>query len=166
MHLCKTIGSIQSINMKKLTATLLFALLGSYPYLSFGQVNTMSNEIQIRESILDYVEGVYDADTTKIYRSVHPSLVKRGTWYDNQIRNYVPVDEMDFHQLVQLTKTWNSNGRNANSSSIREIIIYDITDKTASAKLTAVWGIDYMHLAKLEGKWYIMNVLWQTHPRE
>ncbi|CAN5386561.1 hypothetical protein BH23BAC3_BH23BAC3_30500 [soil metagenome] len=134
--------------------------------LSFGQTNTSNNELQVKESILDYVEGVYEADTTRIYRSVHPTLVKRGTWYDNQIGDYVPLDEMNFQQLVQLTKTWNSDGQNADSSSSREISIYDLQDKTATAKLTAVWGTDYMHLAKIEGKWYIMNVLWQTHERK
>lgn len=141
-------------------------LLCGLVYLSFGQTSTFNNKLLVEESILDYVEGVYEADTTRIYRSVHPTLVKRGTWYDNQIGDYVPLDEMNFQQLVQLTKTWNSDGQNADSASLREITIYDLQDKTASAKLSAVWGTDYMHLAKLDGKWYIMNVLWQTHDRE
>lgn len=29
---------------------------------------------------------------------------------------------------------------------------------------TAAWGIDYFHLAKLDGKWMIMNVRWQSIP--
>ena len=28
------------------------------------------------------------------------------------------------------------------------------------------WGIDYFHLAKLDGTWTIMNVIWQTYPPE
>ncbi len=152
--------------MRKLTTTLFFIMFCALVNLTYGQTNTSSNELKIKESILDYVEGVYEADTTRIYRSVHPNLVKRGTWYDNQIRDYVPLDEMDFHQLVQLTKTWNRDGRSADSDSPREIIVYDIQDKTATAKLTAVWGTDYFHLAKIDDKWYIMNVLWQTHQRE
>jgi hypothetical protein len=46
------------------------------------------------------------------------------------------------------------------------VIILDILDKTASAKLVADWGIDYMHLAKLDGKWMIKNILWQSPPAE
>jgi hypothetical protein len=45
------------------------------------------------------------------------------------------------------------------------IPIYEILDITATAKLTAVWGIDYMHLVKIEDKWYILNVLWQSTPK-
>lgn len=117
---------------------------------------------QVKQAILDYVEGVYTLDTTRIYRSVHPSLVKRGSWFDRKNGEYVPIQEMSFQQLISLTKTWNKDGKRANDSSIREIQIYDVQDKTATAKLSAVWGTDYFHLAKLEGKWYIMNVLWQS----
>ncbi len=39
-------------------------------------------------------------------------------------------------------------------------------DQTASVKLIAEWGIDYMHLAKYDGRWKIVNVLWQSHPEE
>ena len=36
-----------------------------------------------------------------------------------------------------------------------------------SAKITALWGIDYIHLARAtpDGKWKIVNVLWQEHPK-
>jgi hypothetical protein len=31
--------------------------------------------------------------------------------------------------------------------------------------VTALWGIDYMHLAKYDGKWKIVNILWQEPPQ-
>jgi hypothetical protein len=38
-------------------------------------------------------------------------------------------------------------------------------DQTASAKLTAQWGIDYLLLARYDGRWMITHVLWQgPHP--
>ena len=120
---------------------------------------------QVRAAILDYVEGVYNADTARIHKSVHPTLAKRGTWYDENNKKYSSFQEMNFQQLVDLTKTWNKDGKRANSSSPREITIYDVQDKTASAKVVAAWGTDYFHLAKIDSKWYIMNVLWQTPSR-
>ena len=36
---------------------------------------------------------------------------------------------------------------------------------TASAKLTAWWGTDYLLLARYEGRWMIRQVLWQTPHR-
>jgi len=36
--------------------------------------------------------------------------------------------------------------------------------KTATAKLTAFWGIDYFQLEKIEDKWMIRHIIWQSHP--
>lgn len=116
----------------------------------------------VKEAILDYVEGIYYLDTSRIHRSVHPKLVKRGSWFDNNAGDYVPLQEMSFQQLINLTKSWNKDGKRANPHSVRDIVVYDVQDKTATAKLTAVWGTDYFHLAKLDGRWYIMNILWQS----
>lgn len=71
---------------------------------------------------------------------------------------------MTFQELVELAKTYNKNGR-APKTAPKEVVIYDVLDQTATAKLTAIWGIDYMHLAKYQGKWKIINVLWQTPPK-
>ncbi len=120
------------------------------------------DEKWVRSAILDYVEGVYEADTTKIYRSVHPTLVKRGTGYDIQKKEYRPMGEMTFEQLVNLTRNWNRDGSRANSKTIKQVTVYDVQDKTATGKVVAAWGTDYFHLAKIDGKWYIMNVLWQS----
>jgi len=38
--------------------------------------------------------------------------------------------------------------------------------EAATVKLVAVWGIDYMHLAKFDGKWMIVNIIWQSHPKK
>jgi hypothetical protein len=115
---------------------------------------------KIEKAILNYVEGVYEADTAKIYESVAPFLAKRGYYLrDNQLREAT----MTFDQLVALTKRWNQN-QEITASTPRKITVFDILDKTASAKVEAKWGIDYFHLVKVNGKWTIVNVLWQDYP--
>ncbi|MEO0340105.1 MAG: nuclear transport factor 2 family protein [Bacteroidota bacterium] len=116
----------------------------------------------VEAAILDYVEGIYEVDSTRIERSVHPELRKRGYWYNKNEEAYADNLDMSFDQLVHLAATWNRSGERANAESLKKIEIYDINDRTASAKLSAEWGIDYFHLAKLDGKWMIMNVLWQS----
>ena len=151
-------------NKTKLLLCLLLGVLflGSSSFIQESIREADSDNALVKEAILDYVEGVYTLDTARIYRSVHPTLVKRGSWYDTKKAAYVPLQDMSFQQLVSLTKNWNKDGKRADGKSIREIEVYDVQDKTATAKLTAVWGTDYFHLAKLDGKWYIMNVLWQS----
>ena len=122
--------------------------------------------IAVEATILDYVEGIYEVDSTRIERSVHPELRKRGYWYSEKDSKYLDDLDMTYEQLVSLAAGWNKSGERANAESPKEIDIYDINDRTASAKLTAEWGIDYFHLANMDGKWKIVNVLWQSAPIE
>jgi hypothetical protein len=116
----------------------------------------------VRQAVLDYVEGIYEVNPARIERSVHPDLAKRGFFVKKGETAYSPA-VMTFQQLVELAKNYNKNGR-VPKDAPKEVVIYDISDQTASAKLTAVWGIDYIHLAKYDGRWKFVNVLWQTHP--
>lgn len=150
---------------KKISFLLFSAVVSieSWCFLANSMANRNSAEAaEIKEAILDYTEGVYNVDTLRIYKSVHPDLVKRSSGYDKQKEGYSPMQEMSFDQLIDLTLHWNRDGQRANSESIRKIEIYDIQDKTASARLMAAWGTDYLHLVKVDGKWYIMNVLGQS----
>ncbi len=124
-----------------------------------------NDEQAIREAVLDDVEAIYDVEPDRIDRSVATDLVKRGYWRPDTSGEFREFP-MTFEQLRDLSANWNANGHVDASTAVKEVIILDILDKTASAKLVADWGIDYMHLAKLDGKWMIKNILWQSPPAE
>lgn len=127
-----------------------------------AQENSKSEEDLVRAAIEDYVLALYEADPGRIERSVDTTLRKIG--YAKREDTYVDNLTMSYDQLHQLSARWNVNGDNANDESPRAIEIYEVNDKTASAKLTAQWGIDFFHLSKVDGQWKIMNVMWQTLP--
>lgn len=116
----------------------------------------------VKQAVLDYVEALYEADSARIERSVHRDLFKLGFERDKD-GTYKP-HRMTYQELYDLAGRWNKTGRIPKNSK-KEIVVYDVVDQTASAKLTAMWGIDYMHLAKFDGKWMITDILWQTPPR-
>ncbi len=119
----------------------------------------------VKAAILDYVEGLYTADSTRIDKSVDTKLRKVGYWFHKKNKVYVDNSEMTFEQLSNLAARWNKSGKSANESSPKDIEIYEIYDKTASARLVAEWGIDFFHLAKVNGTWKIVNVMWQSPPK-
>ena len=116
----------------------------------------------VKQAVLDYVEALYEADSARIERSVHRDLFKLGFERDKD-GTYKPY-RMTYQELYDLAGRWNKTGRIPKNSK-KEIVVYDIADQIASAKLTAMWGIDYLHLAKFDGKWMITDILWQTPPR-
>jgi Ni/Co efflux regulator RcnB len=148
--------------MKKLI--LVIAALALLPASVAAQQQSAEAEREaVKQAVLDYVEGIYMVDASRIERSVHPELAKRGFFVKKDETAYSSA-VMTFQQLVDLAKTYNKNGR-VPKDAPKEVVIFDVSDQTASAKLTAVWGIDYIHLAKYDGKWKFINVLWQSPPK-
>lgn len=125
--------------------------------------NDEADREAVREAVLDYVEGIYEVAPERIERSVHPELAKVGYWRPEDAADY-DEGRMTYEQLVQLAGKWNAKGMVDAETAPKEIEIFDVMDQTATVKLSAHWGVDHMHLAKIEGKWMIMNVLWQSYP--
>lgn len=139
-----------------------FALL-CFALTSLATAQQADDHEAVRQAVLDYVEGIYEVQPERIERSVSRELTKVGYWREKAGATY-EESRMSFEQLVGVAKNWNKKGRVDPKTALKEVTIYEIVDQTATVKLRAHWGIDYMHLAKKEGKWLIMNVLWQSHP--
>lgn len=127
---------------------------------------TASDEREaVAAAVNDYVEALYSVEPERIERSVHPDLRKFGFSRGAADGSY-RGRPMTYQQLHDLAAKWNvDNRRQIDAATPRRVEVLDVLDQTATAKLTAAWGVDYMHLAKIDGRWQIMNVLWQSHPR-
>jgi hypothetical protein len=117
----------------------------------------------VRQAVLDYVEGIYDVAPERITRSVHPTLAKRGYQVPKDSARYREYP-MTHAQLINVAKTFNAK-RWIKPDAPKQVEVFEVLDQMASAKLRAVWGIDYFHLAKYDGKWMIVNVMWQAPPK-
>jgi hypothetical protein len=48
----------------------------------------------------------------------------------------------------------------------KDITILDVFENAASVKAVMVGWVDYMHVAKVNGRWVIVNVLWELKRRQ
>lgn len=148
--------------MKTYIPLVLLALVICCSSTAFGQ-NT--DKTLVQSAIEDYVNALYEVDPSKIERSVDKSLRKIGYWYDGKSDEYRDNLPMTYQQLYDLAGSWNKDGNQVGPDSPKEIVVYEVNDKTATGKLTAEWGIDLFHLAKVNGQWKIMNIIWQSPPK-
>jgi len=119
----------------------------------------------IRTAVGNYADSAYQVKPELVEQSVHPKLQKIGYVSSAEDGSYREL-WMNFYELRELVSYWNKEGRFDAETAKREIKILDRLDRTAVARLDAEWGIDYFQLAKIDGKWMIMNVIWQTYPPE
>ena len=147
-----------------LAVSMLLALGGTRAPRHAGLAPPAADSAGVRAAVQDYVDGIYRVDTARIVRSVRPDLAKRGYYIPRGQTTYTS-EPMTYAQLIETAKSWNKSGRIDPDKAPKEVRVLDLLDQTASAKLVAQWGVDYFHLAKYDGRWMIVNVLWQTPPK-
>jgi hypothetical protein len=115
----------------------------------------------IRQTALDYIEGYYEGNAERMERALHPELAKRIVRTNPQGRSN--LGQMSAMSLVQGTRA--GGGRDIPAAERhKDVRILDIYQNAASVKVVAASWIDYIHLAKWNGRWVIVNVLWELKP--
>ena len=127
-----------------------------------ARAQTAADSTAIRAAALDYIEGWYSGDPERMSRAVHPALVKRIVAVNRETGEAF-VDDMGAGKLVAGTRA--AYGRETPEDQRRtDVTIFDIFGNAASVKIDAGGWIDFMHLAKIDGRWMILNVLWELRP--
>ena len=122
---------------------------------------TAADSAAIRQAALDYIEGWYAGSAERMERALHPDLAKRIVNVDQRGRSV--LGHQSAMTLVQNTR--NGGGRDTPAAQRRtEARILDIFVKTASVRVDADRWIDYLHIGKWNGRWVIINVLWENRP--
>jgi hypothetical protein len=119
------------------------------------------DETAIREVARGYLESWLDGDAGRMRSALHPMLAKRGLDYGPDA---APTDlhHLDTEYMVE------SAGRGPRSQYGRdvEVTILDVADNVASVKVVSEPFVDYLHLARIDGRWRIVNVLYEDrNPR-
>ncbi len=119
----------------------------------------------VRAAVLDYVEGFYEGDTAKLVRSIRPEVTKYGFFVPRNKTKY-EGEAMPWAEFLSYAKSVKARNQPPKPEWPKTIDLLDVADQTAAAKLTAWWGIDYLQLAKYDGRWMIIHVLWQSPPKK
>jgi predicted nucleic acid-binding protein len=154
-------------NMQKTVMLLLMIL-----FVSVVQVNAQSTPANspstpdtelIKQTALDYIEGWYEGNAERMERALHPDLAKRIVQSDTRGRSN--LGQMGAMRLVQLTRIHDAKDIPKERHQ-KDVTVLDIFGNAASAKVIASDWVDYMHLAKWNGRWVIVNVLWELKPKK
>jgi hypothetical protein len=124
-----------------------------------ARAQTQADSTAIRAAALDYIEGWYSGDPERMTRALHPALVKRIVAVNRETGEAF-VDDMGAGKLVAGTRA--AYGHETPEDQRRtDVTIFDVFGNAASVKIDAGGWVDYLHLAKIDGRWMILNVLWE-----
>lgn len=123
---------------------------------------TRQDTLDIKRVALAYIESQHSPDPVSMQAALHPRLVKRSV-FKNKATQKDYVSENFAENMVILAEIYNIKGDKFPKDPKKEVLLLDVSTRTASVKLIADEWIDYMHIVKVNGEWKIINVLWQYH---
>ncbi len=139
------------------------ALLSTAPVAKAGD-NDDVDRSAIKQAALDYIEGWYEGNAERMERALHPELAKRIVVTDPKTGRS-RLNQMSAMTLVQSTRA--GYGRKTPPDQQRkDVTILDRFNDMATVKVVAAEFVDYLHIAKYDGKWKIVNVLWTLTPKD
>jgi hypothetical protein len=112
---------------------------------------------------LDYIDGYYEGSAERMKRALHPDLAKRVIRVDRESGKQV-VSHMTAEQLVMITASGSGKKVAETEGRQSDVTVLDVFHEMATVKVVAITWIDYLHVAKVDGEWKIINVLWGWKP--
>jgi hypothetical protein len=131
---------------------------------------TLSDSLAVEKACRDYVEGWAEGNVERVAQGVSPELTKRTVSQDKEGVNF--TIDMSSSLLLQVTKRNKEGVRSTDLEPDKpftlDVTIYDITADYALAKTvnTKYGFFDYCQLAKINGEWKVINVLWGWLPQK
>ncbi|MCI4352724.1 MAG: nuclear transport factor 2 family protein [Thermoplasmata archaeon] len=121
----------------------------------------------IRKIVLDYILSWYTMDRTRLKNALHPKLAKRMVWPDDRTGRSTLLEYPTPTMLRSVVKgrlLSAAERKKGGATWTGRIRILDRFQDMCVVRTEARWGIDYIHLAKWNGEWKIINVLWKYVP--
>lgn len=145
--------------MKKL----LFVVLSICLMQSVVKSQSKQDSLSIKQTVANYIEGWYSADAVRMEKALHKDLAKRGIVPSRDGKN-TDILKAGFNEMISwTTQKPNQLKENESIKSQLKISISEIGINIATAKSISPDYIDYLHLAKINGEWKILNAIWEPN---
>ena len=130
---------------------------------SEARAQSPADTAAIKQAALDYIEGWYEGNAERMERALHPELAKRIVRTDKEGRSM--LGQMSAMSLVMGTRRGGGK-ETPKERQQKDVTILDVFENAASVKVVAADWVDYLHMAKSNGRWVIVNVLWELKPEK
>jgi hypothetical protein len=112
----------------------------------------MTDEAAIKAAVLDYFEGWFEGDATRMERAVHPRLAKRSP-------ADIGLDEDTAQTMIDATKAGRGTRHPSEKRSV-DVEVNEIYGSIASVVVHSEVYREYLHLVRTDDGWKIVNALW------
>lgn len=128
--------------------------------IKLSSIATKNDTLEIKNKSLGYLIALQKLNPQLMDSVMNEGLNKITIGYDRNKREQFGKKTTK-EQMIDFAKDWNKSGAKFPPSPKNEIKILDIYNRIATVKLVSDNWVEYLQLIKLDGKWQIMNLIWQ-----
>jgi hypothetical protein len=143
-------------------SSLLMLALGTAPAPPPQAAAEPDDRALVEQVARDYLEGWYAADPERIGRALHADLAKRYVHTFPSGRQ--AVQSVTREVMVEMTRAGGGSERPADARNVAAQVL-EISGDIAVVRASSAEYLEYLSLARCNGRWQIVNVLWRFQPR-
>lgn len=134
--------------------------IASNQHITLSKKATQKDSLEIKRISLGYLIALQELKPALMKEVMHDSLNKVTVGYDRELRKE-NVTAIPKERMIRNAKNWNKSNTRFPPKPSNQIQILDVYHRIATVKLYSDNWVEYLHLIKLDGKWSIINLLWQ-----
>ena len=128
--------------------------------IELSSVATQTDSLEIKRIALGYLVALQDLKPDLMNEVINDSLNKITIGWDRTTKKeYARATTKA--QMIEFATSWNKSGTKFPFNPTNNITILDIYNRIANVKLVSDNWVEYLHLIKLDGKWSVINLIWQ-----
>ena len=134
--------------------------IASNQHITLSKKASAEDIAEIKRISLGYLIALQDLKPALMQEVMNDSLNKVTVGYSRAARKEV-VTAISKKRMLHNAANWNKSNTRFPPNPSNQIKILDVYHRIATVKLFSDNWVEYLHLIKLDGKWSIINLLWQ-----
>lgn len=128
--------------------------------IELAAIASKKDSVEIKRLSLGYLVALQDLKPNLMDEVMNDSLNKVTIGWDRTTKKeYARATTKA--QMIEFATTWNKSNTKFPFNPSNTITILDIYNRIATVKLVSDNWVEYLHLIKQDGRWSIVNLIWQ-----
>ncbi len=135
--------------------------IASNQHITLSKKASSKDSLEIKRVSVGYLIALQELKPELMKEVMNDSLNKVTIGFNRTLRKESVTVPLTKNRMIQNAKNWNKSNTRFLPNPSNQIKILDVYHRIATVKLYSDNWVEYLHLIKLDGKWSIVNLLWQ-----
>jgi len=116
----------------------------------------------VARAVREYTAAWYAGDEGRLATVLHPRFIRRIITRNRLGDEFFREDSRE--RMLEIVRKWGGDRPTPPAERQIRLVVLDVARETASARVDSAYYVEHIHLARDEGRWLVVDVLWENVP--